>query len=127
MAWAGYSMGGNMVLKAAGEYGDSAPGWLRAVGRESRRCSICNRRQTRCTMRAIAYTNGIFYTICWRAIAAKRSCSPDAFHSQTATVFTASAPMTNTSLPPTAVFWERMITTTALRRREFLIASLYRR
>ena len=31
MAWAGYSMGGNMVLKAAGEYGDSAPGWLRAV------------------------------------------------------------------------------------------------
>ncbi|MES2220555.1 MAG: alpha/beta fold hydrolase, partial [Acidobacteriota bacterium] len=31
MAWAGYSMGGNMVLKAAGEYGDSAPHWLRAV------------------------------------------------------------------------------------------------
>ena len=31
MAWAGYSMGGNMVLKAAGEYDDSAPGWLRAV------------------------------------------------------------------------------------------------
>jgi predicted alpha/beta-fold hydrolase len=31
MAWAGYSMGGNMVLKAAGEYGNSAPAWLRAV------------------------------------------------------------------------------------------------
>ncbi|HTU51453.1 MAG TPA: alpha/beta fold hydrolase [Acidobacteriaceae bacterium] len=31
MAWAGYSMGGNMVLKAAGEYGESAPGWLRAA------------------------------------------------------------------------------------------------
>jgi hypothetical protein len=31
MAWAGYSMGGNMVLKAAGEYGDSPPHWLRAV------------------------------------------------------------------------------------------------
>ena len=31
MAWAGYSMGGNMVLKAAGEYGDSAPVWLRAA------------------------------------------------------------------------------------------------
>jgi len=31
MAWAGYSMGGNMVLKAAGEYGDSAPDWLHAV------------------------------------------------------------------------------------------------
>ena len=31
MAWAGYSMGGNMVLKAAGEYGDAAPAWLRAV------------------------------------------------------------------------------------------------
>ncbi len=31
MAWVGYSMGGNMVLKAAGEYGDAAPDWLRAV------------------------------------------------------------------------------------------------
>jgi hypothetical protein len=31
MAWAGYSMGGNMVLKAAGEYGEDAPDWLRAV------------------------------------------------------------------------------------------------
>jgi len=31
MAWAGYSMGGNMVLKAAGEYGDSPPHWLRAA------------------------------------------------------------------------------------------------
>jgi predicted alpha/beta-fold hydrolase len=31
MAWVGYSMGGNMVLKAAGEYGSSAPAWLRAV------------------------------------------------------------------------------------------------
>ena len=31
MAWAGYSMGGNMVLKAAGEYGGDAPEWLRAV------------------------------------------------------------------------------------------------
>lgn len=31
IAWAGYSMGGNMVLKAAGEYGRSAPAWLRAV------------------------------------------------------------------------------------------------
>jgi hypothetical protein len=31
IAWAGYSMGGNMVLKAAGEYGNSAPDWLRAV------------------------------------------------------------------------------------------------
>ncbi len=31
MAWVGYSMGGNMVLKAAGEYGEQAPHWLRAV------------------------------------------------------------------------------------------------
>lgn len=31
IAWAGYSMGGNMVLKAAGEYGDATPAWLRAV------------------------------------------------------------------------------------------------
>lgn len=31
MAWAGYSMGGNLVLKAAGEYADAAPVWLRAV------------------------------------------------------------------------------------------------
>jgi hypothetical protein len=31
MAWVGYSMGGNMVLKAAGEYGANAPHWLRAV------------------------------------------------------------------------------------------------
>ena len=31
MAWIGYSMGGNMVLKAAGEYGGQAPYWLRAV------------------------------------------------------------------------------------------------
>jgi predicted alpha/beta-fold hydrolase len=31
MAWAGYSMGGNMVLKAAGEYGEAAPEWLKAV------------------------------------------------------------------------------------------------
>ncbi len=31
MAWVGYSMGGNMVLKAAGEYGENAPAWLRAV------------------------------------------------------------------------------------------------
>jgi len=31
MAWVGYSMGGNMVLKAAGEYGEHAPAWLRAV------------------------------------------------------------------------------------------------
>jgi len=31
MAWIGYSMGGNMVLKAAGEYGKNAPAWLRAV------------------------------------------------------------------------------------------------
>ena len=31
MAWAGYSMGGNMVLKAAGEYGGAAPNWLRAA------------------------------------------------------------------------------------------------
>jgi hypothetical protein len=31
MAWAGYSMGGNMVLKAAGEFGESPPYWLRAV------------------------------------------------------------------------------------------------
>ena len=31
MAWVGYSMGGNMVLKAAGEYGADAPHWLRAV------------------------------------------------------------------------------------------------
>ena len=31
MAWVGYSMGGNLVLKAAGEYGASTPQWLRAV------------------------------------------------------------------------------------------------
>jgi hypothetical protein len=31
MAWIGYSMGGNLVLKAAGEYGENAPLWLRAV------------------------------------------------------------------------------------------------
>ncbi|MHB8303105.1 MAG: YheT family hydrolase [Acidobacteriaceae bacterium] len=31
MAWVGYSMGGNMVLKAAGECGPDAPHWLRAV------------------------------------------------------------------------------------------------
>jgi len=31
MAWTGYSMGGNLVLKAAGEYGQDAPHWLRAV------------------------------------------------------------------------------------------------
>ena len=31
IAWVGYSMGGNMVLKAAGEYGNTAPHWLRAV------------------------------------------------------------------------------------------------
>jgi len=31
MAWVGYSMGGNLVLKAAGECGESAPQWLRAV------------------------------------------------------------------------------------------------
>ena len=31
MAWVGYSMGGNLVLKAAGEFGNSAPEWLRAV------------------------------------------------------------------------------------------------
>jgi hypothetical protein len=31
MAWVGYSMGGNMVLKAAGEYGEDAPGWLRVM------------------------------------------------------------------------------------------------
>ncbi len=31
MAWVGYSMGGNMVLKAAGEYGAAPPKWLRAV------------------------------------------------------------------------------------------------
>ncbi|MGC1781722.1 MAG: alpha/beta fold hydrolase [Acidobacteriaceae bacterium] len=31
MAWAGYSMGGNLVLKAAGEYGQNAPEWLRAA------------------------------------------------------------------------------------------------
>jgi predicted alpha/beta-fold hydrolase len=30
MAWAGYSMGGNLVLKAAGEYGENAPEWLHA-------------------------------------------------------------------------------------------------
>lgn len=31
MAWVGYSMGGNLVLKAAGEYGSHAPAWLRAI------------------------------------------------------------------------------------------------
>jgi uncharacterized protein len=31
MAWVGYSMGGNLILKAAGEYGRNAPEWLRAV------------------------------------------------------------------------------------------------
>ena len=31
IAWVGYSMGGNMVLKAAGEYGEQPPHWLRAV------------------------------------------------------------------------------------------------
>ena len=31
MSWAGYSMGGNLVLKAAGEYGERAPEWLCAV------------------------------------------------------------------------------------------------
>ncbi|HET9086010.1 MAG TPA: alpha/beta fold hydrolase [Acidobacteriaceae bacterium] len=31
MAWVGYSMGGNLVLKAAGECGATAPEWLRAV------------------------------------------------------------------------------------------------
>jgi predicted alpha/beta-fold hydrolase len=31
MAWVGYSMGGNLVLKAAGEYGRNAPAWLHAV------------------------------------------------------------------------------------------------
>lgn len=31
MAWVGYSMGGNLVLKAAGECGDSPPEWLSAV------------------------------------------------------------------------------------------------
>ncbi len=31
MAWVGYSMGGNLVLKAAGEDGDHAPAWLRAA------------------------------------------------------------------------------------------------
>lgn len=31
MAWVGYSMGGNLVLKAAGECGHGAPEWLRAV------------------------------------------------------------------------------------------------
>lgn len=31
MAWVGYSMGGNMVLKAAGECGENAPEWLCCV------------------------------------------------------------------------------------------------
>ena len=31
LAWVGYSMGGNLVLKAAGEYGQNPPDWLRAV------------------------------------------------------------------------------------------------
>jgi predicted alpha/beta-fold hydrolase len=31
MAWVGYSMGGNLVLKAAGECGEGVPPWLRAV------------------------------------------------------------------------------------------------
>lgn len=31
MAWVGYSMGGNLVLKAVGEYGAHAPAWLWAV------------------------------------------------------------------------------------------------
>ncbi len=31
MAWVGYSMGGNLVLKAAGEYAAQPPRWLRAV------------------------------------------------------------------------------------------------
>ena len=31
MAWIGYSMGGNLVLKAAGEVGYHAPAWLTAV------------------------------------------------------------------------------------------------
>lgn len=31
MTWIGYSMGGNMALKAAGEYGKDAPRWLCAV------------------------------------------------------------------------------------------------
>ena len=31
MAWVGYSMGGNLMLKAAGEFGEDAPAWLRAV------------------------------------------------------------------------------------------------
>jgi predicted alpha/beta-fold hydrolase len=31
IAWAGYSMGGNLVLKAAGEYAAEAPAWLTAV------------------------------------------------------------------------------------------------
>ncbi len=31
VAWVGYSMGGNMVLKAAGECGNTAPHWLRAA------------------------------------------------------------------------------------------------
>ena len=31
IAWVGYSMGGNMVLKAAGECGNTAPHWLRAA------------------------------------------------------------------------------------------------
>jgi predicted alpha/beta-fold hydrolase len=31
MAWVGYSMGGNLILKAGGEYGEDPPAWLRAV------------------------------------------------------------------------------------------------
>ena len=126
MAWAGYSMGGNMVLKAAGEYGDLRP---RGCAPRSgfRRCWICNRRQTRCTMRATACTNGIFCEICWRVIAAKRSCCRHIFRSRIANVSAAFVRMTNTLSRPIADFWERTITTIGLRRRVFWIASRYRR
>ena len=58
MAWVGYSMGGNMVLKAAGEYSENAPAWLRAVVGVSPVVDM-SRPPTHCTKFAIEFTNGI--------------------------------------------------------------------
>ena len=63
LALVGFSMGGNIVLKLAGEWGLQAPPQFEPSLRVVRRL-IWQRRRMRCTNRPTGFTKSIFYGPC---------------------------------------------------------------
>ena len=62
--WSGFSMGGNLVLKLAGEWGSQGPAAVSRGGCVLSGAWIWRHRRTPCMSRPIASTSSIFSSIC---------------------------------------------------------------